>query len=138
MTFYGTSVAYRGRLTFVSDGAAWKIMEAERVLSYSLGAWNMNDAPSIDIAHGFIAADWIRVIGVTFQIRKDADAGAERNLSGGGGQGATSAIQIWVDSIDATNIRLRRLTSGEFDTGDYEVDTPRGNLRVRLANFLSV
>jgi len=74
----------------------------------NIGDWDMDANPTVSVAHGLSLAD-IRVVG--FTIRNDA---ANAKYVGG------MKDELWVASVDATNVVLERKTGGAFDDVDFD------------------
>jgi hypothetical protein len=85
----------------------------------SIGTWNMNTTPSVNIAHGI--ADFTKIISVYAFIYGD-DGSFAKNLNGISSDGSLGGECSW----EATNITLERAPSGLFN-GSTFATTPTIN-----------
>lgn len=111
----GTGLAGGAGTALSVDGIVEVGASAElKVKVINIGDWNMDSTASVNVAHG-VTLDNIR--SVDFVIKDDNST--NRYMSRGS-TAADGEMQMWVDSIGATNIVLARLTGGYFDTAAFD------------------
>ena len=85
-----------------------------KVTVVDIGDWDMVASPSVNVAHGITLAS---IRSVSCLIRNDVDDEYDILTNGAPDNTVTEpAIQVWLSTIDATNVVLARLTGGGFDS----------------------
>lgn len=79
-----------------------------------IGDWNMSSTITLNVNHGII--DYRKIRSVTFVIRNDSD---NEYYAGNTLVGGTSAPAAGAYIISSTYVRLTRVTSGFFDSADF-------------------
>lgn len=98
-----------------------------RSFTVPIGPWNMNTVNTLTVPHTLNAGFFDRLVNVSAIIRNDANT-TKHIIAGGFFQG-TALPDVYIPSIDATNVTLEKRPGGLFDGIAYDSTAfSRGNL----------
>ncbi|MCK5016121.1 MAG: hypothetical protein KAS32_03535 [Candidatus Peribacteraceae bacterium] len=91
-----------------------------------IGDWDMDSQDSVTVAH---SVDLTKIIDASVVIRDDSNT---TRYSDGRGTQTSGLVQLWVESMDSTNVELERLIGSSFDgTGYNDTSYNRGWITIR-------
>lgn len=112
----------------VHEGVAGAVIQTYVI---PIGDWNMDSTSSVNVAHGLSLG---RIIGAECIIRNDADT-ARYPLAGIDNAGSGN-VQGSIQSIDANNVVIMRVTGGAFDTASFDsISFNRGWVIIQYDEF---
>jgi len=89
-----------------------------------LGTWDMDATATLTIAHGHSATEWLTIEDTKAIIRNDDDT--EHRDINTLDDVATGILAGSIFSIDSTNIKISRYSTGSFDNTSHDTITASG------------
>jgi hypothetical protein len=84
-----------------------------------IGDWNMDSTSIITVAHG-LGSGFVKIRSVEVIIRNDSNTNLYNLRSTFTNAGLSSNVTGAIENMDNANIALTRVTSGFFDSGDFD------------------
>jgi len=95
-----------------TGGLAWAFDLTTKVIT--TGDWDMDTTTTLAVAHGLSATEWKTIKSVSLIVRNDADTAYYEGFN------HTTGKEVYITSIDSTNVNLTRSPGGTFDDVTFD------------------